>query len=129
MRKSLRLVVIVLAISMLLSSMAIFAEAKWVNMYGSYRYYATATLTNKRKDAYIKISTYPTICSATSVKLTNTRGGYIWSEERAISFASYRVFRLGCDHPAYRVYVKTFVWKSGCTGGCYINPYSNVRVS
>lgn len=73
--------------------------------------YCTATLTKPgKKNASVKITVVST--SGVSVKMTDNKGRYIWSESNAIPVKSIlptasRTFNLGKNHSVYRIYVKT----------------------
>lgn len=93
---------------------------KTMQISSSYNKYVTCQLVNKRKDGYVNISVanYNLVYGRTqrnTVCMRTTRGAKIWEEKGAIACAGNRTFRLGHDHSAYRIYVKTYYGKGGVT--------------
>lgn len=101
---------LILATSILSTSfLNVSAKSVYISGNGSYSNYVTCTLRNKRQNAEIWVQCYNTVASANDIKMTTTSGRHIWSQRRAISFSGCRRFDLGCDHSAYRIYLKTYV--------------------
>lgn len=90
--------------------------------------YATAKLTNTKKAAKVKVTLTST--EPLTVKMTDSKGRYIWGEDNSIKpnwmGSGSRTYKLGKDHSTYRLYFRSSV-KNG-TGFCSVKAVSNCTV-
>lgn len=90
--------------------------------------YATATLTNTKKAAKVKVTLTST--GGLTVKMTDSRGRYIWGEDNSIKpnfmGSGSRTYKLGKDHSVYRLYFRQT--SRGHSGFCSVKAVSNCTV-
>ena len=90
--------------------------------------YATCKLTNTKKAAKVKVTL--TADGPLTIKMTDTRGRYIWGEDNTIKpnwmGAGSRTYKLGKDHSVYRLYFRTTYKRT--TGFCSVKAVSNCSV-
>ena len=100
----------------------------------------TVTLTNKSKDAYVRIHTYTAKNSFEALKsnpatkerscsvyvtMRDVSGNWIWGGEIS-SGSGGKKMKLGCDHSVYRLYLK-HPYSINCYGGHYCPIYWGVE--
>lgn len=90
--------------------------------------YATCQLTNKKKDAKVKVTL--TADGPLTIKMTDSRGRYIWGEDYTIKpnwmGAGSRTYKLGKNYSTYRLYFRTT--NSRTTGFCSVKAVKNCTV-
>lgn len=128
MKASKKIAVFVFTVMIVIScfTMTASAQTHWLSVPSNYNNtYTTASLTNARKDAKVKVNV--TCTKPVSIKMTDTRNRVIWSETNAIPVSwmncGNRTFRLGKDHSVYRLY-----FKSNGVGSVTVKAVSNCKV-
>lgn len=130
-----KFVALLMAAIIIVSMFSITASAQTGFFLGtkSYSYngntYATCKLTNTKKSAKVKVTL--TSPKPLTIKMTDSRGRYIWSEDSSIKpnwmNSGSRTYKLGKDHSVYRLYFRSTY---SCSGGfCSVKAVSNCTVS
>lgn len=90
--------------------------------------YATCRLTNTRKSAKVKVTL--TSSGPLTIKMTDSRGRYIWGEDNSIKpnwmNSGSRTYTLGKNYSVYRLYFRS---TNGKSGFCSVKAVSNCTVS
>ena len=79
------------------------SAASYVTIVAKGNQYCTCTLTGKKT---AKVTVQVNCGGKPTVTFRDQYGRYIWGEDKAISAAGKRTFKLGSDHSVYRIYVK-----------------------
>ena len=100
-----KIIAVLLVIVTLFSFCAVASSAaSYVNINAKYgNEFCTCTLTGNKT---AKVTVQVNCGGKPTVTFKDENGRYIWGEDKAISAAGKRTFKLGADHRVYRIYIK-----------------------